>query len=41
MHARADHEVAKRHFGEALKHDPDYSPARTEFNKVSAWALRA
>ncbi len=27
--------MAKRHFGEALKFDPDYTPARKEFNKVS------
>lgn len=26
--------MAKRHFGEALKHDPDFTAARNEFNKV-------
>ncbi len=29
-----DHDMAKRHFGEALKYDPDYAEARKEFNKV-------
>ena len=29
-----DHDLAKRHFGEALKYDPDYSPARKGFNKI-------
>lgn len=29
-----DHDMAKRHFGEALKHDPDYKQARAEFGKV-------
>lgn len=26
--------MAKRHFGEALKYDPDHGAARKEFNKV-------
>lgn len=30
----SDHDLAKRHFGEALKYDPDYTAARKEFNKV-------
>ncbi|GIL63490.1 hypothetical protein Vafri_17539 [Volvox africanus] len=30
----ADHDMAKRHFGEALKYDPDHPSARKEFNKV-------
>lgn len=30
----ADHDMAKRHYGEALKHDPDHREARTLFNKV-------
>ncbi|GBF99265.1 dnaJ [Raphidocelis subcapitata] len=29
-----DPDLAKRHFGEALKYDPDYGPARKEFNRV-------
>ncbi|KAI8472987.1 MAG: DnaJ-like protein [Monoraphidium minutum] len=29
-----DHDLAKRHFGEALKYDPDYAPARKAFNLV-------
>ncbi len=29
-----DHDLAKRHYGEALKHDPDYSDAKKEFSKV-------
>jgi len=36
----ADHDMAKRHFGEALKYDPDYKEASTEFGKVGcdvAW----
>lgn len=29
-----DDDLAKRHFGEALNHDPDYKDARDAFNKV-------
>ena len=29
-----DHDLAKRHYGEALKYDPDYKDAKTEFSKV-------
>ena len=29
-----DHDLAKRHYGEALKYDPDYKEAKTEFSKV-------
>lgn len=29
-----DNDMAKRHFGEALKYDPDYEAARKEFNRV-------
>jgi DnaJ family protein C protein 3 len=29
-----DHDLAKRHFGEALKYDPDHSPSRKAFNKL-------
>jgi len=32
-----DHDLAKRHFGEALKYDPDCKDARTEFNKVKTY----
>eukprot|EP00798_Chlamydomonas_sp_ICE-L_P003547 gene3547-13617_t len=28
-----DHDLAKRHFGEALKYDPDFKEARDSFNK--------
>eukprot|EP00955_Chlamydomonas_euryale_P086025 364187-Chlamydomonas_euryale.AAC.3 len=31
-----DDDLAKRHFGEALKYDPDYQDAREAFNKVRA-----
>eukprot|EP00878_Enallax_costatus_P025984 GHUV01027850.1.p1 GENE.GHUV01027850.1~~GHUV01027850.1.p1 ORF type:complete len:365 (+),score=138.23 GHUV01027850.1:272-1366(+) len=30
----ADHDMAKRHFGEALKFDPDYKDSRKAFNKL-------
>lgn len=30
----ADHDLAKRHFGEALKYDPDCPEAKAEFTKV-------
>lgn len=30
----AEHDMAKRHFGEALKHDPDHAGARREFKKI-------
>ena len=29
-----DHDLAKRHFGEALNRDPDYGPAKENFKKV-------
>ena len=29
-----DQSMAKRHFGEALKHDPDHKQAKAEFSKV-------
>jgi DnaJ family protein C protein 3 len=29
-----DHDLAKRHFGEALNRDPDYKPAKDGFKKV-------
>lgn len=29
-----EHSLAKRHYGEALKHDPDYSAARKAFAAV-------
>ena len=29
-----DQSMAKRHFGEALKHDPDHKQAQAEFSKV-------
>jgi DnaJ family protein C protein 3 len=29
-----DHDLAKRHFGEALKYDPDHSASRKAFNKL-------
>jgi DnaJ family protein C protein 3 len=29
-----DHDLAKRHFGEALKYDPDHKEAKAEFGKV-------
>mmetsp|Transcript_4150 Transcript_4150/g.6839 ORF Transcript_4150/g.6839 Transcript_4150/m.6839 type:complete len:478 (-) Transcript_4150:697-2130(-) len=32
-----DHDLAKRHFGEALKRDPDYPEAKAEFNKVKTY----
>ncbi|GFH22506.1 uncharacterized protein HaLaN_19980 [Haematococcus lacustris] len=32
-----DHDLAKRHFGEALKYEPDYTEARQQFNKVKAF----
>ncbi|KAL6752449.1 DnaJ-like protein [Haematococcus lacustris] len=32
-----DHDLAKRHFGEALKFEPDYTEARQQFNKVKAF----
>ncbi|KXZ44221.1 hypothetical protein GPECTOR_71g582 [Gonium pectorale] len=33
----ADHDMAKRHFGEALKYDPDHGEARKFFNKVKEY----
>jgi DnaJ family protein C protein 3 len=30
----ADHDMAKRHFGEALKFDPDHKDSRKAFNKL-------
>ncbi|KAF5830077.1 DnaJ-like protein [Dunaliella salina] len=32
-----DHDLAKRHFGEALKYDPDCKDAKTEFNRVKTY----
>lgn len=29
-----DQSMAKRHFGEALKYDPEHKPAQAEFSKV-------
>ena len=29
-----DLDMAKRHFGEALKHDPDHQQAKAQFSKV-------
>lgn len=34
LHPQADHDMAKRHFGEALKYDPEHSGAKKEFSKV-------
>ncbi|GFR39803.1 hypothetical protein Agub_g291 [Astrephomene gubernaculifera] len=33
----ADHDLAKRHFGEALKYDPEHREARSGFNKVKEY----
>ena len=33
-----DLDVAKRHFGEALRHDPDFQPAQTAFSAVKRLA---
>lgn len=32
-----EHDMAKRHFGEALNLDPDYEPARKEFTRVKTY----
>lgn len=31
-----DVDLAKRHYGEALKYDPDYSGAQKQFRKVQS-----
>ena len=34
-----DHDLAKRHYGEALKYDPDHKEAKAEFSKVRAYQM--